>query len=117
VSLPLARPAGAKLVNDHLLAINWSDGTVLHYAMHELRAACPCAMCTNRPPDAPPLSPGDFPGIKLQSLKQVGNYAFQIGFDDGHALGIYSFDKLRRIGHPEGQAPSVPPKPSTEFNV
>ena len=105
------------MVHDGLLAIPWSDGVVLHYATHELRAECPCAMCTNRPPGEPLPEPADFPGIKLESLKQIGNYAFQIGFDDGHALGIYSFDKLRRIGHPEGQAPSVPPKPSPEFNV
>jgi DUF971 family protein len=117
VPSPPPRPTGARLVTDQLLAIPWSDGVVLHYAIHELRAQCPCATCTNRPPGEPGLSPADFPGIRLQSLKQVGNYAFQIGFDDGHALGIYSFDKLRRIGHPEGQAPAVPAKPPTEFTV
>jgi DUF971 family protein len=117
VHLPPVRPTSARFVNDGLLEIEWSDGGVLHYASHELRARCPCAMCTNRPPEAPPQEPADFPGIKLQSLKQVGNYAFQIGFDDGHALGIYSFDKLRHTGHPKGQAPSVPSKPPTEFTV
>jgi DUF971 family protein len=111
------KPTGARMLSDQLLEITWADGSILHYATHELRARCPCALCTNRLPDSPPLDPADFPGIKLSSLKQVGNYAFQIGFDDGHALGIYSFDKLRQTGHPAGQAPSVPVKPPSEFTV
>jgi DUF971 family protein len=115
--MPSARPTNARLVNDELLEIAWADGNVLHYPTHELRARCPCALCTNRPPGAPPLTPDAFPGIKLKSLKQIGSYAFQIGFDDGHALGIYTFDKLREMGYPEGTAPPTPPLPSTEFNV
>lgn len=115
--MPPVRPTNARLVNDALLEVAWSDGAVLHYPTHELRAACPCAACSNRPPGAEPLRPGAFGGIKLVSLKQVGNYAFQIGFDDGHALGIYSFAKLRANGHPPGQAPPPPQRPSTEFSV
>jgi DUF971 family protein len=115
--MPSARPTGAKFVNDRLLEITWSDGLVLHHAAHELRALCPCAMCTNRPPEAPPHSPDAFAAVKLKSLKQVGAYAFQIGFDDGHALGIYSFDKLRQIGHPKGSAPPPPTQPESEFPV
>jgi DUF971 family protein len=113
----LVRPTGASVLPDETLEITWEDGTRLHYAAHELRAQCPCAMCNNRGPDVPPLEPADFPGIRIATLKQVGNYAFQIGFSDAHALGIYSFDKLRRIGHPEGRAPRVPEKPPSEFNV
>jgi DUF971 family protein len=110
------RPSAARLLGE-VLEVTWNDGLVLHYAPHELRALCPCALCVNRGPDAPPLEAAAFPGIRVVSVKQVGNYAFQIGFDDGHALGIYSFDKLRRIGHPEGRAPRVPEKPPSEFTV
>lgn len=113
----LVRPTGARVLADEILEISWTDGPRLHYAPHELRAQCPCALCNNRGPGTPPLLPDDYPGIRITSLKQVGNYAFQIGFSDGHALGIYSFDKLRRVGHPEGRAPRVPEKPPSEFNV
>src|SRR5688572_27945810 len=118
--MPSIMPTGARFVNDHLLEITWADGKVLHYPAHELRARCPCALCTNRPPDAPLLSPAAFAGIQLKSPKQVGTYAFQIGFDDAHTLGIYSFDKLREIGYAAGQAPAAPPipqKPPSEFQV
>jgi DUF971 family protein len=115
--MPNVSPTGARLVDDTLLEITWSDGTVLHYPTHELRALCPCAQCVNRAPGDPGLAPEQFPGIRLVSLDQIGSYAFQIGFDDGHALGIYSFAKLRAAGHPQGQAPPTPPKPSTEFSV
>jgi ATP-binding protein involved in chromosome partitioning len=111
------RPTAARVVDGGVLEIAWSDGRVLHYAMHELRAACPCALCVNRPEGEPPLAPDQFPGIAFKSLKQIGSYAFQIGFDDGHALGLYSFAKLREAGHPAGQAPPVPKKPPTEFTV
>ena len=115
--MPSIRPTAAKLLSDGLLEITWADGLVLHYAPHELRARCPCALCTNRPEGSPPLSPDDFGDVRVKTVKQVGTYAFQIGFDDGHALGIYSFDKLREIGHPEGHAPPAPRKPPSEFSV
>lgn len=110
-------PRSARFVGPDLLEITWADGRVLHYAAHELRAQCPCAACVNPPPGVAPRTPESFAGIALKSLKQVGTYAFQIGFDDGHALGIYSFDKLREMGHPPGQAPPAPPRPTTEFSV
>ena len=115
--MPAVRPTAARFITDQLLEITWADGRVLHYPAHEIRARCPCALCTNRPPDTPPLAAEDFADIRLKSLKQVGTYAFQIGFDDGHALGIYSFDKLREIGYEPGQAPIAPRKPPTEFPV
>ena len=35
------------------------------------------------------------PKPRAQAATQVGNYAIQISFSDGHATGIYSYDYLR----------------------
>jgi DUF971 family protein len=37
------------------------------------------------------------PKPRAQTAKQVGNYAIQISFTDGHSTGIYSYDHLRSI--------------------
>jgi DUF971 family protein len=111
------QPTAAELADDHLLMITWADGSVLHYPTDHLRAYCPCASCTGGAVGRTPLAKGQFAGIALKSLKQIGAYAFQIGFDDGHALGIYSFDLLRKIGFPPGEAPPTSRKPPTTFEV
>ncbi len=111
-------PTGADLIlGDQVLTITWSDGTTTHYPADHLRARCPCAECTGHgvAPEPPPRE--TFAGIKVKSLKTVGQYAFQIGFDDGHNLGLYGFPLLRRIGYAAGTAPPPVPKPPTEFAV
>jgi len=35
------------------------------------------------------------PKPRAQSATQVGNYAIQINFTDGHSTGIFSYDYLR----------------------
>ena len=37
------------------------------------------------------------PKPRAQAATQVGNYAIQISFSDGHSTGIYSYDHLRKI--------------------
>jgi DUF971 family protein len=34
---------------------------------------------------------------RATAATQVGNYAIQISFSDGHSTGIYSYDHLRSI--------------------
>ena len=73
-----------------------------------LRDACPCAMCdeerskTNRHPGDPPhLAPGALPmfkpAAKPLSAEAVGKYAIKFNWNDGHELGIYSWEFLREI--------------------
>jgi len=89
--------------------ITWSDGHVSHFDFVYLRDNCPCATCNDERDkkaslaEASPafaLSPA-LPMFKAkprgQSATQVGNYAIQIGFTDGHSTGIYSYDYLRSI--------------------
>ena len=35
--------------------------------------------------------------VKVLEVRTVGRYALQFTFSDGHATGIYSFDKLRAL--------------------
>jgi DUF971 family protein len=36
--------------------------------------------------------------VKIDEVKPVGRYAVRLGFDDGHATGLYSWDLLHRLG-------------------
>ncbi len=44
-----------------------------------------------------PLLPMYKPKARAQAATQVGNYAIQISFSDGHSTGIFSYDYLRTL--------------------
>ena len=88
--------------------ITWADGHESHFDFPLLRDNCPCATCNdergkkevaisfgNMP--SSPLLPMYKPKARAQSATQVGNYAIQLSFNDGHSTGIYSYDFLRTI--------------------
>jgi DUF971 family protein len=84
------------------LAIKWADGGESFVALEKLRRHCPCAACKGemdvmgnlyKGPDIP-LRPESF---ILKGLVQVGTYAVQPTWGDGHNSGIYSFEYLRRV--------------------
>jgi DUF971 family protein len=85
------------------LAVKWDDGTESFISLDKLRRHCPCAGCKGeadilgnvyKNPDHP-LGPEAF---RLQRLVQVGGYAIQPVWADGHTTGLYSFDYLKRVG-------------------
>jgi DUF971 family protein len=84
------------------LAIKWDDGLESFIPIEKLRRSCPCAGCTgerdimgtlHKGPDQP-FSPLSF---QLKRIVNVGGYAVQPFWGDGHASGIFSFEYLRRI--------------------
>ncbi|MDP9337761.1 MAG: DUF971 domain-containing protein [Acidobacteriota bacterium] len=91
--------------------ITWADNHTSHYDFAYLRDECPCATCNEKRDQeqqhqhsgakAAPLSSPALPmfkaKIRAQSATQVGNYAVQINFNDGHNTGIFSYDHLRGI--------------------
>lgn len=87
--------------------IAWSDGHQSHFEFAYLRDHCPCATCNEERDKKEQLTSGSGsqfaplpmfkPKATAQSASQVGNYAIQISFSDGHATGIYSYDHLRSI--------------------
>jgi len=89
--------------------IEWRDGHQSHYSFPFLRDACPCAMCNEErdkagrkpgqsqdPSQAGPL-PMFKPTVKPTSAEGVGKYAIKFHWNDGHDLGIYSWDFLRKV--------------------
>ena len=90
------QPIGAEL------AVKWDDGGESFIPLEKLRRHCPCAGCKGemdvmgnvyKGPDNP-LSPRAF---ELVRVANVGTYAIQPVWGDGHATGIYSFDYLRKV--------------------
>ncbi len=89
--------------------IEWKDGHRSHYSFTFLRDACPCAMCneerqkSDREPGEPPDPsqsgplPMFKPIVKPTSAEGVGKYAIKFHWNDGHDLGIYSWEFLRRL--------------------
>ena len=88
--------------------IEWKDGHLSTYTFPFLRDACPCAVCdeertkTGRKPGAAPAAkPGELPMfkplVKALSAEPVGKYAVRFNWNDGHNLGIYSWQWLRQI--------------------
>jgi len=88
--------------------IEWKGGHRSSYTFPYLRDACPCATCdeerakADRDPGEPPkLAPGALPmfkpAAKPLSAEPVGKYALRFHWNDGHELGIYSWDYLREV--------------------
>ena len=85
--------------------ITWADDHTSHYDFAYLREQCPCATCNDERAkkdsmasmnlQTSPLLQMYKPKTKAQSANQVGSYAIQIAFNDGHSTGIYSYDYLR----------------------
>jgi len=87
------------------LAIKWDDGMESFIPLESLRRHCPCAGCQGerdimgnlyKNPEQP-YSPRAF---VLTRILNVGGYAIQPVWGDGHSSGIYSFDYLQRLTAP-----------------
>jgi DUF971 family protein len=85
------------------LAVKWDDGSESFVPLEKLRRACPCAGCKgevdimgnlHKGPDKA-LPPRAF---ELLRVVNVGTYAVQPIWGDGHASGIYTFEMLRKAG-------------------
>lgn len=95
------RPVDIQPIGDEL-AIKWDNGEESFLRLETLRRHCPCAGCQGevdvmgnlyKNPDKP-LSPQAF---KLKQIANVGGYAIQPVWGDGHATGLYSFDYLKKV--------------------
>jgi DUF971 family protein len=94
-------PTKIKLGKEKKLEILWDDGHESTISLGRLRDACPCATCQGEtvllrhyaPPSQPEL-PGKY---DLVGANQVGSYALQLSWKDGHSTGIYTWERLRSL--------------------
>ena len=80
------------------LAVSFDDGARFDLPARLLRAMTPSAAERGHggPSFAP--APGVAGTVTLRSLTPVGRYAVRVGFDDGHDSGLYTWERLHRIG-------------------
>lgn len=95
--MPIPVPYAITRRDDGLL-IEWDEaGHQALYPARALRLACPCAACVEEMTGRPLLNPAAVPpGVRPVSVELVGGYGLQVQWSDGHATGIYTFERLRR---------------------
>jgi DUF971 family protein len=90
-----------KLSSEDQLSIKWDDDHVSIISLFTLRDNCPCAGCQGETillKTYKPVPQQNLPGrYNLTGIQQVGNYAIQISWGDGHNTGIYTWKLLRNL--------------------
>ncbi len=78
--------------------IAWSDGRVNVYPYRYLRLQCACAACVEEMTGRPILNVASVPDdVIVVDWINVGRYALQFLWSDGHQTGIYPFEMLLRL--------------------
>lgn len=80
------------------VSIVWSDGQTCVYPYRYLRLQCACAACVEEMSGRPILNVAMVPeDVIAVDFIEVGRYALQFLWTDGHSTGIYPFRMLRRL--------------------
>jgi DUF971 family protein len=96
--------------NQKTVTIEWNNGRSCTYTFAGLRAVCPCVECKGGhahmggPPDMGAYNDAYNPQLSLEDIGQVGSYALQFHWNDGHHTGIYTWDYLLQVCSGEGNA-------------
>lgn len=95
------RPASYQVLGDVLVVV-WGDGHESYYPLEELRRACPCAACSGEPDLFGRMARGPQQtyrreSFEMKSIEQIGNYALQPNWADGHTYGMWTYERLRAI--------------------
>lgn len=94
-------------VRDRNVVIDWSDGRTTPMDMQLLRQRCPCAGCVDEWSGRRTLDPASIAAdVRPVGMREVGRYAVQIDWSDGHSTGIYSWDMLHALAEELTQSPS-----------
>jgi DUF971 family protein len=88
---------------EQTMMIFWGDGHRSVYTLEGLRMSCPCAVCAGghefmgRPVDPAVFKIPPSRTWTVTGLNEMGNYAVQIVWGDGHDSGIYRWESLREM--------------------
>ncbi len=78
--------------------IAWDDGRTCTYPYRYLRLQCACAACVEEMTGRPILNISTVPAdIIAAEYLEVGRYALQFLWTDGHESGIYPYEMLLRL--------------------
>jgi DUF971 family protein len=80
-----------------VLEIEFDDGAKFRLPFEFLRVYSPSADVRGHGPGQETLQVGK-KSVTINSLEQVGHYAVQPSFSDGHDSGIYSWEYLYELG-------------------
>ena len=84
---------------EQTLEVSWIDGRVDRLRYHTIRSNCPCAGCRDEWTGERILDPASIrPDLKLTGMENIGTYAVQFAWNDGHSSGLYTWETLRGIG-------------------
>ncbi len=93
------------LQSQQILEVSWPEGCVDRFPYHQLRSECPCAACRNEWTGERMLDPKSIrPDLKLEGMENIGTYAIQLAWNDGHSSGLFTWETLRAIGQPGPQS-------------
>lgn len=83
-------------LREQKLHIEWNDKSVTEIPVGNLRRWCPCATCSDeRMKESEHFIPiYSYEQTSIKEIKQVGSYALQITWLDGHNTGMYEYGKL-----------------------
>lgn len=86
------------------IVIRWDDQTETVWTPFQLRTACPCATCREKkraaetapvkPKTLPVISAAEAKPLRIEAMRPVGNYAYNIAFSDGHDSGLFTLAML-----------------------
>lgn len=85
-----------------LLEVSFSDGASFRIPFELLRVCSPSAEVQGHGPGQETVQTGKR-HVDLVAIEQVGNYAVQPTFSDGHNSGLYSWDYLYLLGAQQDQ--------------
>jgi len=101
--VPQLKPTSIEVRNsDEELEVKWSDGHQSIYPLFGLRKNCPCVECRGGHGRRDYYDRSLFfveptQHYKVEDVKQIGNHAIQIIWNDGHNTGMYQWETLRNL--------------------
>lgn len=91
------QPANIEVARDEHVTITFADGEVARFDIVALRERCPCATCRNHRDQGEPSwpRPGSPMPLRVQDAELHGAWGLTFTWNDGHATGIFPFERLR----------------------
>jgi DUF971 family protein len=85
-----------------VLEIGFADGKTFRIPFELLRVCSPSAEVQGHGPGQETLQTGKR-NVGIVGVEQVGHYAIQPTFDDGHNTGLYTWEYLYRLGNEQDE--------------